>query len=117
MGHVLMIIFSLLLAIVVVASGAGKFRRAPQVMAAMRHIRINKRVVAILAGLEVIGGVGLLIGLVSSELGEIASSVLAAYFLFILIAHRRVQDHPSSFAPAIGIFLFSVVTAILQFVR
>ena len=117
MGHVLMIIFSLVLALTVVASGAGKFRKAPQVLAAMRHIRVNRRLVGIFAALEVICGVGLLIGIVSAELGEVCATVLAVYFLGTLIAHRRVNDAPRSFAPAIGIFVLSALTAILQFVR
>jgi uncharacterized membrane protein YphA (DoxX/SURF4 family) len=67
--RIAMIIVSVVLALIVLASGAGKLRKSPQVMDGMKHVGVKESQVPILAVLEIAGGLGLLIGVANTVLG------------------------------------------------
>jgi uncharacterized membrane protein YphA (DoxX/SURF4 family) len=87
-----MIIFPCILALAVVASGAAKLRKSPQVIEGMAHVGVTETQVPVLAGLEILGGLGLLVGFGVTNLGRLAAGGLALYFVGALVAHARVKD-------------------------
>lgn len=112
-----MIIFSCLLALAVVLSGAVKLRKSPQVIAGMAHVGVTETQLPILAGLEILGAIGLLVGIGVTNLGRLAAIGLALYFAGALIAHVRVKDAFKVMAPAFVLFVIAVVTVGLQINR
>ena len=112
-----MVILSVALALMVIASGAGKLRKSPQVMEMMKHVGVKDSQIPILAALEILGGLGLLIGLESKSLGRLSAILLAVYFAVAVISHLRVKDTFKAFAPAFFIFVIAIVTVWLQVKR
>jgi uncharacterized membrane protein YphA (DoxX/SURF4 family) len=112
-----MVIFSVVLALIVLASGAGKLRKSPQVIDGMKHVGVKESQIPILAVLEIAGGLGLLIGLANTALGRFSAICLAAYFAGAVVSHLRVNDKFKVFAPAFFIFVIALVTVWLQLKR
>jgi uncharacterized membrane protein YphA (DoxX/SURF4 family) len=88
--HVAMIVLSLVLALIVLGSGVGKLRKAPQVLEAMRHVGVKDSQIPVLALLEIAGGLGLLIGFWYKTLGIISAICLAAYFVGAVVSRAGV---------------------------
>lgn len=112
-----MIILSVVLALIVLASGAGKLRKSPQVIDGMKHVGVKESQIPILAVLEILGGLGLLIGLAIPTLGRVSAICLAAYFVGAVTAHLRVKDTFKVLAPPLVIFVITLVTVWLQLKR
>jgi uncharacterized membrane protein YphA (DoxX/SURF4 family) len=112
-----MIIFSCILALAVVVSGAAKLRKSPQWIEGMAHVGVTETQIPVLAGLELLGGLGLLVGFGVTNLGRLAAGGLALYFVGALVAHVRVKDAPKVMAPAFVLFVIAVVTVGLQINR
>ncbi len=86
-------------------------------MGIMKHVGVKDSQIPILAALEILGGLGLLIGLASKSLGRVSAILLAVYFVGAVISHLRVKDTFKVFAPAFFIFVITLVTVWLQFNR
>lgn len=115
--QIAMIILSLILALIVLGSGAGKLRKAPQVVETMRHVGVKDSQIPVLALLEIAGGLGLLIGFANKTLGIVSAICLAVYFVGAVISHLRVKDTLKGFAPPLFLLVIAIVTAWLQFTR
>ncbi|NNN18232.1 MAG: DoxX family protein [Acidimicrobiaceae bacterium] len=68
------VIRSVVLALIVIASGAGKLRWSLQAIESMKHVGGRDFQIPILAFLEVLGGLGPLICLASRLLGRVWQS-------------------------------------------
>ncbi len=112
-----MIVLSVVLALIVLASGTGKLRKSPQVIDRMRHVGVKDSQIPILAVLEIAGGLGLLIGLANKSLGRVSAICLAAYFVGAAVSHLRVNDKFKVFAPAFFILVIALVAVWLQLKR
>jgi len=112
-----MTVLTVLLAIIVIGSAMGKFRKAPQVMATMTHVGLNPQQIIILAIVEVLGGLGLLIGFASKTLGVLSAIGLSFYFVGAVIAHIRKRDKIKELAAPLVILVIALVTTWLQFNR
>ena len=112
-----MILFSSILALAVVVSGAVKLRKSPQVIEGMAHVGVTETQVPMLAGLEILGGLGLLVGFGVTIFGRLGAIGLALYFAGAVVAHVRIKDAFKVMAPAFFLFVIAVVTVGLQINR
>ena len=106
---VLTVILTLVLALVVAASGVGKLTRAAPVMASMREVRVPDARVPALAAVEIVGAVGLLVGLAVAAIGVLAAAGVLLYFVLAVGAHFRVGKPAGSVAAAVLAVLALVV--------
>lgn len=112
--RIAVIILSVVLALIALASGAGKLRKSPQVMAGMEHVGVKASQIPMLAILEIASGLGLLIGLANTALGRVSALCLAAYFAAAVVSHLRVKDKFEVLAPALFIFVIALAAVSLQ---
>jgi uncharacterized membrane protein YphA (DoxX/SURF4 family) len=88
-----LVIVTVLLAVICLNSAAMKLRKNEQVLATIHGtVGVPLRHLPVLAGLEIAGAVGILIGLWLEPLGIAAAIGLVAYFLGAVIGHLRVRD-------------------------
>lgn len=112
-----LIIIASLLGLAAGTSGLGKLRRMPQVVESMHSVGVTDRQMPVLAVLELIGALGLLVGIWVPAIGVAASVGLMAYFLGAVIAHLRAKAPLKEAAPALFLFILAVVTVVLQVLR
>ena len=67
----------------------------------------------LLAGLEIAGGIGLLVGIFVARIGVAAATGLVLYFVGAIVAHIRVADWAGLKAP-ITPLLFSIAALMLR---
>ncbi len=109
--HIASIVLSLFIAVAASFSAMGKLRKDPKVVAIMDHVGVTPKQLPVLAYLEILGALGLLIGLKVHPLGVFSAAALALYFLGAVIAHVRKSDKVADFAPAVFLALLSAVAA------
>jgi uncharacterized membrane protein YphA (DoxX/SURF4 family) len=108
-----LVVLTVLLAVLVLNSAAMKVRRNEQVLASISGtVGVPERHLPVLAGLEVAGAVGILIGLWLEPLGVAAAIGLVAYFVGALIGHLRVGDTKGAAAPVVPLLLAIAVLGI-----
>jgi uncharacterized membrane protein YphA (DoxX/SURF4 family) len=112
-----MIIVSSLLTLLAVASASVKLRKSPQVVQDMTHVGVRENQIPLLALVEIAGGVGLLVGFATKDLGRLAAAGLVLYFAGAIVAHLRIKDNFKTLAPALFLFFVSVGTLVLQIQR
>jgi len=112
-----LIIMSTLLGLINVASGLGKLQRVDQVTEIMDSVILSKQQTSQLGVLQVLGALGLLIGIWVPFLGQAAAIAFVLYFAGAIIAHARAKTPGATYVPPAGLFVLSVVTAVLQLAR
>ena len=110
-------IFAGLLAFAAIGSAISKLLKVPDVMAAMASVGVKPNQVPVLAILEIAGGIGVIVGIWSKDLGLLSSIALGLYFLGAIGAHVKAKSKIADSAAAIGIFVIAVVTILLQLQR
>ena len=110
---VVTVILALLLTVALAGSAAGKLTRNPQIMTTLRGVGVKDQQVNVLAGIEILGAVGLLVGLFVGWIGVLASLGALAYFGLATAAHVRAND-TGNLAPAGGLTALSLVVLVLQ---
>ena len=102
-----------LLVFISLMSATGKLRKDPKIVAMMEHVGVKSNQIPLLAYIEILAGVGLLVGLKFHALAVAAATGLTLYFIGAVIAHIRVKDKAADVLPAAFIALISAVTAYL----
>jgi hypothetical protein len=70
-----------------------------------------------LALVEILGALGLLVGIWVVPIGVAAAAGLTLYFLGAVAAHVRVKAPMKDLLPAVGLMLLALVTTLLQLAR
>jgi uncharacterized membrane protein YphA (DoxX/SURF4 family) len=117
MMTIALIVLGALLGIAALGSGLQKIRRDARVVAVMHSVGVSDRQIPILAILEILGALGLLVGIWVPVLGIAAAIGLALYFLGAIIAHLRVKAPVKDVAPAALLFVVAIATAVLELAR
>ncbi|HEU0089457.1 MAG TPA: DoxX family protein [Pseudonocardiaceae bacterium] len=104
------IIVSIILALMLLASGWAKLTRNEQVVTGMTGLGVPLRWFPWLAALLVVGAVGLLVGIAYAPLGIAAAIGVIVYFLIALFFHLKAGDK-AVVAPLL--FLILAVAALL----
>lgn len=94
-------VMAVVMALIALVSASGKLRKIPQVMESMTHVGVKPNQIPLLAYLEILGAVGLLIGIAYPLLAFVSAGALMLYFLGAVVAHLRVKDKFKDFAPAL----------------
>lgn len=94
-------ILALVLAAIAMVSAMGKLKKMPQVIESMTHVGVKPNQIPLLAYLEILGALGLLIGIAYPLLAFISAGALMLYFVGAVIAHLRVKDKFKDFGPAL----------------
>jgi uncharacterized membrane protein YphA (DoxX/SURF4 family) len=88
-----LVVVTVLLAVICLNSAVMKLRKNEQVLAVIHGtVGVPQRHLPVLAGLEIAGAAGILIGLWLEPLGIAAAVGLVAYFIGAVIGHLRVGD-------------------------
>lgn len=106
------VIVSVVLALVVVGSAAGKLTRQPRVVDMLATLEVPGAWLPRLAAAEIAGGVGLLVGLAVPAIGIAAAVGLVAYFVGAVITHLRARD--DQFVPPAVLALVALVALVLR---
>lgn len=112
-----LIILSTLLGVANAASGFGKLQRVPQVVEMMGRVGVSKQQTAQLGLLQILGALGLLVGIWVPLIGQAAAVALALYFAGAIIAHLRAKTPASTYGPPVFLFVLAVATSVLQLMR
>jgi uncharacterized membrane protein YphA (DoxX/SURF4 family) len=104
---------TVLLAAICLNSAVMKLRKNEQVLAVIHGtVGVPQRQLPVLAGLEIAGATGILIGLWLEPLGIAAAVGLVAYFLGAVIGHLRVRDTKNLAMPLPPLVLAVAVLAL-----
>jgi hypothetical protein len=112
-----LIIFGSLLAFAAIGSAISKLVKVPDVMAAMASVGVKPNQVPVLAILEIAGGLGVILGNWTKQLGIVSSTALVLYFVGALYSHFSRKHKVADFGAALGIFIIATVTTVLQLKR
>ena len=105
------------IALAMTFSAFGKVTRNAGAIAAIAHVGVKEKQYNQLALLEILGALGLLVGIWSKPIGIAAATGIALYFIGAQTAHIRVKDSFKNFAPATFLFLVSAAVLILELKR
>ena len=109
-----LVIATVALSLVAVGSAIAKLRGAEPVVAAVHGtVGVPLRFLPVLAGLEIAGAVGILLGLAVVPLGIAAATGLVLYFVGAVVGHLRVRDTKGAASPALPLLL-SVAVLVLR---
>jgi uncharacterized membrane protein YphA (DoxX/SURF4 family) len=109
-----LVIVTVLLAVICLNSAVMKLRKNEQVLASIHGtVGVPIRQLPVLAGLEIAGAAGILIGLWLEPLGIAAAIGLVAYFLGAMIGHLRVGDTKGVAMPVLPLVL-SIAVLVLR---
>jgi uncharacterized membrane protein YphA (DoxX/SURF4 family) len=109
---VVTVIVSVLLALALLGSAAGKLTKNPKIVENMTKLNVPATLVPKLAVLEIAGAVGLLVGLAVPALGAAAAIGVILYFVGAITYHVRAHDKELA-APAV-LMLVAVAALVLR---
>ncbi|MGC0365285.1 putative membrane protein YphA (DoxX/SURF4 family) [Rhodococcus sp. 27YEA15] len=107
-------IVSALLAVLLLASAAGKLRKDPAQVESMKSVGFPESNMWLLATAEIAGAAGLVAGLFWWPIGAAAAIGVILYFIGAVVAHLRVSDGKQ--LPAIVVLLVAVAALVLRLV-
>lgn len=114
---VALIVVAALLGLAAAGSAIQKLRRDATVVASMHAVGVTDRQIPLLAILELLGALGLLVGIWWPQVGIAAALGLTAYFLGAVLAHIRSTSGVGHAIPAMVIMILAIATTILEVSR
>ena len=115
--NIALVILATLLGLMTAFSAVGKFSKNPKAVDMLRQLGITDSQIRLLGIVEVLGALGLLIGIWVPILGQLAAIGFVLYFLGAMIEHVRAKDPMKDMAPALVLLILSIIVTILQFAR
>ncbi len=101
------------LAVMAALSAVMKLTNNEQSIDSIHHtVGVPVRYFPVLAGLELAGAVGILLGLWSEPVGVAAAIGLVVYFLGAMVAHLRVRDTKGAVNPVLPLVLAIAVLSL-----
>lgn len=98
-------------------SAVGKIKRIPGAIESIASVGVKESQYNQLALLEILGALGLFLGIWMPIIGIAASIGITLYFVGALTAHLRKKDSVAKFFPALLLLVVAIATMILQFKR
>ncbi|GHF88615.1 hypothetical protein FHX82_001205 [Amycolatopsis bartoniae] len=108
------VIVAAVLSLALVVSGAGKLRRAQQIVDSLTGIGVPLRLFPFLAACEFAGAAGLIAGIWWAPLGIAAAIGVVLYFLLAVGAHVRKKDL-AGMPPATFLLFLAAAALVLRF--
>lgn len=106
-----------LLGIAAGGSAVGKLRRDPRILESLHGVGVTDQQIPLLAVLELLGVVGLVVGIWVPLVGIAAAIGLTLYFLGAVVAHVRHKEPAKAIAPAALLAVLALITAVLEVAR
>ncbi|GAA3535757.1 DoxX family protein [Amycolatopsis ultiminotia] len=107
------VVVAVVLAVVLVGSGAGKLARAKQVVENMTKVDVPDKLYPLMAGCEFAGAVGLVVGIWWPPLGIAAAIGVLLYFLLAVGRHVQKKD-ANGMTPAAVLLILAVAALVLR---
>lgn len=105
--YIVTLIVSIFLAVALTFSAVGKLTKNAQVMPIMESVGVPADKIPWLAYVEILGAIGLVVGLFVWPIGVAAAIGVILYFVGAVIAHLRIKDvkgiGPSAFLTVVAI--------------
>lgn len=105
------------LAVASVVSGFGKLARHPIPVEVLTRVGVPAARIPVLGVLQILGGLGIIVGIWVPVLGMLASLCLTLYFLGAIFAHLRIKDTARGTAPALALFALALLATVLETTR
>jgi uncharacterized membrane protein YkgB len=115
--NIALIVLAALLGLMTTFSAVGKFSMNPKAVDMLHHLGLKDGQIRMLGAIEILGALGLLVGIWIPILGLLAAIGFVLYFLGALIAHVRSKDAAKDMGPALILLVLSTIVMILQFAR
>lgn len=115
--NIALIVLATLLGLVATFSAFGKYSMNPRMVDNLYHLGLKTQQIRLLATIEILGSLGLLVGIWIPILGKLAALGFVLYFLGAVLAHLRARQGGKDLIPALGLMVISIIVALLQFAR
>ena len=115
--NIALIILATLLGLIAAFSAFGKYSMNERAVESLYRLGLKNQQIRLLGTIEILGALGLLVGIWIPILGKLAALGFALYFLGAVIAHVRAKDAGKDIAPALVLLILSIIVTLLQFVR
>ena len=102
-------VLALLLIAVCVGTAVMDFRKPAKLVEEMKKLKVPAERLPLLGAIKILGAAGLAIGFQRTQLGVLAGVGLCLYFAAATVAHTRVKDTAKDTAPALILFVISVL--------
>ena len=112
-----LIILAGLLGFIAAGSAFGKLKKLPQIVESLTSVGVKPEQMPILAILELLGALGLIVGIWSQPIGLAAAIGLSLYFLGAIGAHAKAKAPVAESVAPFVIALIALATAWLEFKR
>ena len=112
-----LIVFASLLGLAAAGSAIAKFMKVSQIMESMAHVGVKPALIPVLGVLEVLGTLGLVLGIWMRSLGVLSAVCLALYFFGAVVSHIKVKSKLADGIPAFMIMAIAIAVAYLEFMR
>lgn len=108
------LIVSALLGLAFLMAGSAKLRRAEPVTGTLSGLGVSRGLQKVIGALEVLGGIGVVVGLWLEPLGILAAVGLVLMMVGALIWHAKAKDTVKNSAGALVLLALSGVVLALQ---
>jgi len=115
--NIALVVLATLLGLVATFSAFGKYSMNERAVESLFRLGLKKRQIRLLGTVEILGALGLLVGIWIPILGLLASIGFVLYFLGAVFAHIRARDSAKDIGPALILLVLSILVALLQFAR
>ena len=109
------VVLMIVLMVALVGSAVAKFTKVPRVIDSVRSVGVADRQIPVLGGIEIVGAVGLTVGIFVPWVGVIAAVGVLAYFALAAASHVRVGD-AGEMIPAAALAVLSLIVLVLRVV-
>jgi uncharacterized membrane protein YphA (DoxX/SURF4 family) len=106
------VVVSLFLAFAALMSAIGKLTKNPKVVTMMTSLGVPSSWLPRLAGAEIAGAVGLVVGLKSKPIGIAAAVGLVGYFVGAVLTHVKAKE--KGIGPAAFLAVVAVASVVLR---
>jgi len=115
--NIALVVLATLLGLMTTFSAFGKYSMNARAVESLYGVGLKDRQIRLLGTVEILGALGLLVGIWIPILGLLASIGFVLYFIGAVIAHARVKDAPKDMGPAFILLVLSILVMLLQFAR
>ena len=112
-----LIVLASLLGFAATGSAITKFMKVHQIMESMAHVGVKPALIPVLGALEVLGTLGLVLGIWMQPLGILSAFCLALYFLGAVVSHIMVKSKLADGIPAFMIMVIATAVSYLEIMR
>jgi len=112
-----LIVLAALLGLIAAGSAIGKFKKAPQIVESLTSVGVKPEQMPVLATLELLGALGLVVGIWLQPIGIAAAIGLSLYFVGAVGAHAKAKAPVAESIAPFVITLIALATTWLEFKR